>query len=598
MKLLENKKIGIDISDDSILMLEGSIIDGDIVVGNKFQTKIEEGVIVGGKIAKKERLKEVFKNLISKNNKINNKIEIIFGLKEENIFSHSFFLRPDEISREKVLEIMEGFLPKSIDNYFIEYRAIEGVRIESENENEQLYIFVLAIEKSFLDEWQRLFYKLGLKIKSFKPGPVAKKSTINDTREILLLNAGKKNCTFSIFINDQLVYSYCYEYDNVFEGESDKLDLELANEKTDHLKNIISEIAKEVEESYSYLNKKIGKKLKGIYLGGKIFEAKGSKKYLKKELKGVEEDIDLIEEKKDGKIDVDFITTYGLVKNNVNKKEISFSLNVNNNLVFFKLLDRIISYKRVLVLGSIFLLLLAAFLFLFNKKNDVPLNINENKVDYQNEATFSYGIFLVDGKAVRENEIGGRFFEIVFNEPSPGEEIIESAKVILKKEIGENEFYWQVPREDLLNKENLFFPLKTNWFIGEKKDLDTVLSENIYSKIKEGSIYDFDFVLNDLIESTSQKGLYKTNLELKFYHNGDFGFYEPEKVSEKKALIINTRGNNINIRKGPGTNFPVVAQAREGENYLFLGEENSWVNIQINDGSSSWISSLFVKIID
>lgn len=47
-----------------------------------------------------------------------------------------------------------------------------------------------------------------------------------------------------------------------------------------------------------------------------------------------------------------------------------------------------------------------------------------------------------------------------------------------------------------------------------------------------------------------------------------------------------SRTGNINIRKGPGTNFPVVAKLPEDEGipatYPCLGKENGWYKIRVN----------------
>ena len=43
-------------------------------------------------------------------------------------------------------------------------------------------------------------------------------------------------------------------------------------------------------------------------------------------------------------------------------------------------------------------------------------------------------------------------------------------------------------------------------------------------------------------------------------------------------------GNNVNLRKGPGTNYGVIRQLNQPEAYQVWGEKDGWFNLGGNSG--------------
>lgn len=65
----------------------------------------------------------------------------------------------------------------------------------------------------------------------------------------------------------------------------------------------------------------------------------------------------------------------------------------------------------------------------------------------------------------------------------------------------------------------------------------------------------------------------------------------PTKTTTKKVKgVINTKSSNLNIRKGPGTNYPVVGSYKKGASIEILEKVNGWVRTK--DG---YVSSAYVK---
>lgn len=68
----------------------------------------------------------------------------------------------------------------------------------------------------------------------------------------------------------------------------------------------------------------------------------------------------------------------------------------------------------------------------------------------------------------------------------------------------------------------------------------------------------------------------------------------PTPTPEPVAVIT---GDRLNVRSGPGTVYPVVAQAVKDEQYPLLArnEDTSWLEVALADGQRGWVSASLVE---
>lgn len=62
-----------------------------------------------------------------------------------------------------------------------------------------------------------------------------------------------------------------------------------------------------------------------------------------------------------------------------------------------------------------------------------------------------------------------------------------------------------------------------------------------------------------------------------------------------KVTILDTPTGFLRVRKEPSLGGMEVAQAKPGESYEFITEENGWTEIKLSDGTNGWVSSSYVK---
>lgn len=78
---------------------------------------------------------------------------------------------------------------------------------------------------------------------------------------------------------------------------------------------------------------------------------------------------------------------------------------------------------------------------------------------------------------------------------------------------------------------------------------------------------------------------------------------ETEEESEEEPLetvqtvtILDTPNGFLRVRSGAGTNFPEITRINSGETFDLIEEENGWMEIQIDETTTGFISSEFAEI--
>ncbi|MCX7781560.1 MAG: DUF3794 domain-containing protein [Negativicutes bacterium] len=55
-------------------------------------------------------------------------------------------------------------------------------------------------------------------------------------------------------------------------------------------------------------------------------------------------------------------------------------------------------------------------------------------------------------------------------------------------------------------------------------------------------------------------------------------------------------GNNVNVRTGPGTNFPVITKVNKGTSVNLLDQAFGWYRVSLQDGTTGWIASWLLSV--
>jgi len=275
MKIFDSKKLGINISDESIELVELSFVSEHGQISNSKKYQIDKGIVESGHIKNKKKLTEAMHNIFSsgENGKFGNE-KLVFGIQEENLYSHLIEVDSEDNLEKNIGEKINNFLVKNVDNYLISYKAVHNIEIINSEKETGKYFFVSAVEKKYIAEWDSFFKKIGHEIDYFEPKMLALGRLIDKKEEnILILDIDCNRATFSVFLDGQMFYSYEIILNNENYPiksylEIDKINLNDKKENASKCRELLYPIVEEIEQSISYIERKTKRKINKIILSG------------------------------------------------------------------------------------------------------------------------------------------------------------------------------------------------------------------------------------------------------------------------------------------------------------------------------------------
>lgn len=65
---------------------------------------------------------------------------------------------------------------------------------------------------------------------------------------------------------------------------------------------------------------------------------------------------------------------------------------------------------------------------------------------------------------------------------------------------------------------------------------------------------------------------------------------EAERIKHSKQEIVTIEADGVNVREGPGINYPVIQRVNKNDQYLYLSEQGDWFELQLPDGKQAWVA--------
>lgn len=70
-------------------------------------------------------------------------------------------------------------------------------------------------------------------------------------------------------------------------------------------------------------------------------------------------------------------------------------------------------------------------------------------------------------------------------------------------------------------------------------------------------------------------------------YQGKTGWVLTSQVGPQKGVVVEVK--TVNVRKGPGSNYPVVFKAYEGVTFKVLSASNGWLKVAHENGDQGWV---------
>ena len=64
---------------------------------------------------------------------------------------------------------------------------------------------------------------------------------------------------------------------------------------------------------------------------------------------------------------------------------------------------------------------------------------------------------------------------------------------------------------------------------------------------------------------------------------------------EKEIKAVSS-AHLLNVREGPGTNYPKLGVLERGAKLDVLEEENNWIKVNFGEGKTGWVHKNFVEL--
>ena len=71
-------------------------------------------------------------------------------------------------------------------------------------------------------------------------------------------------------------------------------------------------------------------------------------------------------------------------------------------------------------------------------------------------------------------------------------------------------------------------------------------------------------------------------------YEGDVGWVFKPLTNSQAHVVVRKR--EINVRSGPGTNYRIVAKAREGVVFRTVGRQKGWLKVRHQNGTTGWVA--------
>jgi len=351
MNLLSKNAIGLDISDNSIELLEIKKSFGKETVTAFARKKMESGIIERGKILNKQKLSQAIKEAYAsaKPRKFSTK-DVILSLPENLSFIHVFRM-PAVISEENIAESVqyqaEETIPLSFDQVYHDFHVI----FKDEDHQDVLYV---AAWKKIIDDYQEVLdgAELELIVIENESSALARSLVKKKDEKYAIVDIGAKTTIITIYDNNGIRYSQNVNVGGYSFTDKIAKSLGISDEEAARLKrvsNVMDEkikgqpvdlkaitdiVVAEIKKSINYHQKQNNTLIDKIILCGGASQMTGWPELLNKELNieiiqgqpfaGLSYDKKMFEHKPE----ILFATVVGLAKRGVDNDNINSGRNL------------------------------------------------------------------------------------------------------------------------------------------------------------------------------------------------------------------------------------------------------------------------------
>lgn len=646
---LRKKSVGLDITDEAVEAVELAAAGKRIIIKSKGRQELSRGTVEKGRIKNEKELAKAIKKVFNQARPVpiaNRKI--VFGLPQNYVFTYILTIKSKKrrLTRKEIGELVKNELKKEfgdVDDLFFSFRLLNQSRSVAE-------VLLLAADKKIISNWRDFFQKLKIKVEAFDVKTLAYyRSLFIRPLEtaVLLIDIGHSFSYINVFNRQGLCYSQSVDVGDGILTERIAKKLEISRQKAEAKKKKVGlaenkgktrralvkglePLIEGIKQGLDYFRKRTPHQLSEIVLTGEC-RIRGLAGYLQTRLDlparlGVSavlqanESIENVLKKRESSL---YLAAVGLALRQLDKKWrlrdpaiVIKEKNKNRDLInvpfiessFKNMSEEIFGKRKLLtavILGAV-LIVLGIIFWTGRKTGNQSAERSASApageiVQYEQSQTLDLKVPV----AIRESEyrverIKGRLIENTISQAADYQEAVVRSRLAMEKDLKTGERLWLEPLA--AKDENL--PATVRWLVYSQEDAEKLFLAEV-DKLNQKNI---DYILDDIemngLEETINSAVFylkgKVTVKLnQLFESAEQG--EPsageetksEPTTVKKVIIKETETGWLNVRKGPGTNFPSAVKIYPGEKYELLEDSGNWLKIRVDEDTEGWIFSVY-----
>jgi len=643
------KSIGLDISDEAVEAAELAGIGRRIIISGKGRQELGRAVVEKGIIKNEKELAKAIEKVFSQAQPfpISGR-KIIFGLPQDQVFTYILTIKSGKkrLAGKEIEELVKRELKKEFgaaNNQFFSFRLIN----KSENIAE---ILLIAVNREIVSAWRNFFQKLKIEAEEFDVRALAdyRSLFISPAKTaVLLIDIGNDFSYVNIFNRQGLCYSRSVDVGDKAlirkiaqrmnlsrqEAEARKEKIGLADKQKKIYRVLAKDIkplAEEIKQALNYFERRGSQPLNEIILTGKC-RTKDLAGYLQEQVDfpvrigssaviQANESIENVLKKSESLL---YLSAIGLALRQLDRKWrlrdpaiIIKKKNKNGDLVNIpfiesslkNMFEEIFGKKKALtavILGAVLIVLGAIFWTGRKAGNQSASQIDSlpggETVQYNQNQTFDLKISVAARESEQNSERAkGRIIENTISQAADYQEAVAQSRLAVERELKTGERLWIEP----LAAKDKNFPVTVRWLAYSNEEAEKLFLAEV-DKLNQGEA---DYVLDKIemagLEETINSGIFNLKGKVTVYLNQLFEAAEqagptageeekPKAPTVKKVTIKETETGWLNVRKGPGTNYPTAVKIYPGEKYELLEESGNWLKIKVDEDTIGWIFSTY-----
>ncbi len=597
----KNKAIGIDIADTTIEMVLLNTAKSESYIEKKCSAVIPPGIIMHGRLLKKEELKPIIEHLFVELDFSPSKdIPIVIGLPESQVYTQVITLpkHAKKLRDQKIQEAMMSYVSIPEEDSVMSYCLV------SQEDSEVGRFLVSVTSRSIIREWKIFFDGVGVSEFIFDIEALASARALLGSMSVspvVFLDLGANTTSVSFFHEGLPIMMYTLAtagndmtraVESAFgispeEAMIKKHTLDMSNQESPLVQAVVPYIKRIVDDvrlSLDLVSKKYNLEIHDIVILGGTSRMIGLSDYMSGKLGVPVHRID--EFVKDADKDLEYIEAIGLAMRGIDSSWDALhpvfhpsEMNLDEEETVLPIRKPRQSYittehsekidptdtasliitssnkLRKQILGFVCILIVGFGMILFAINQRDRARVAREAALEKNLVTFSdvQNISVKVPVALFEEEyaddrIHGRILNNTIHVADDYGAVISESRRIAEKEINQDEELWRVPlTPSTTNMEGLTFPLTFSWLAYTKEDMRSLALQALDTLNSEQVPYAYNFATITTVAPTDNNKVYMMTIDLSVSVNQHILTPEDKDVviqeseaSAKEPLVVET----------------------------------------------------------